>query len=514
MLSCVLNPLVPAYYIEKALRKKHDVIKFSPLDISEKRLKYEWNINYNDIKDKLLPPEIGSSVFSHAEAVKKLPWNPDVLFYIDTHIWYPFVGIEKIDAFKVCWLIDAHTSQELYLEIAKKFDIVFLTETCYVEAFRKQGIKNVFWMPLACDDINIGKPKEKTFDISFIGSIKDDRKKYMDLLNHNFNFATKSAFYETATALYEQSRLVLHISPHIDSGYKILSARIFEAMASGSALITDRIGSTDINTLLKEGRDYIGYTDSNDLVEIAKYYLNNENEREEIAKNGFNKVTALHTYDKRIDAITDIITGFLGSRENHNDMNSNVTQPLTLQQLIDREDFNAAISICLESIKSDPDNYIAYNTLGDVYSKMHEYEKAIRSYKKSLSIKDDAGTYNNIANIYFVCNNFDSATKYYNIALSCDKNNYAIYQNLGILSHLKEEYENAMMFYNESLKLNPKNGQIYNNIFNIFVKFYTKGTLISDSNSPEITNRLYYLLSPEFRFEDIKIYLKKSFEYL
>ncbi|NCG23553.1 MAG: hypothetical protein GWP47_05420, partial [Actinobacteria bacterium] len=44
-----------------------------------------------------------------------------------------------------------------HLEIARNFDFVFLAQKIYVQSMIKAGIKNVTWIPLACDPEIHGK---------------------------------------------------------------------------------------------------------------------------------------------------------------------------------------------------------------------------------------------------------------------------------------------------------------------------------------------------------------------
>ena len=61
---------------------------------------------------------------------------------------------------------------------------------------------------------------------------------------------------------------------------------------------------TNIQTELPEyfevGEDLVCYETLADAVEVAQYYLNHEDERMEIAINGYNKVKQHHTYEIRV----------------------------------------------------------------------------------------------------------------------------------------------------------------------------------------------------------------------
>ena len=94
-------------------------------------------------------------------------------------------------------------------------------------------------------------------------------------------------------------RIVLQQSKH-----KEITRRIFEGMAAGRMVLTDRLGSqTRINELFIENHDIVYYNNEEDCIEKLLYYCKNDEERERIAKNGREKVLANHTTAHRVDFI-------------------------------------------------------------------------------------------------------------------------------------------------------------------------------------------------------------------
>ena len=80
-----------------------------------------------------------------------------------------------------------------------------------------------------------------------------------------------------------------------NSRWKEITRRIFEGMACGKLVITDRLPiETKLQELFIEGEDIIYYDDMFDCIEKMNYYTDNEDERERIAHNGMIKV--LHNY--------------------------------------------------------------------------------------------------------------------------------------------------------------------------------------------------------------------------
>ena len=96
-----------------------------------------------------------------------------------------------------------------------------------------------------------------------------------------------------------------------NSRWKEITRRIFEGMACGKMVLTDRL---DINKGLEElfvdGEDIVLYNDMFDCIEKMNYYNENEEERERIAYNGMAKVIANHTQIQRVDKLIEKYKNF------------------------------------------------------------------------------------------------------------------------------------------------------------------------------------------------------------
>lgn len=93
---------------------------------------------------------------------------------------------------------------------------------------------------------------------------------------------------------------------YVDSG---LPMRVFDVLGSKGFLATNR--KEDIDKYFINGKDLVIYRDTKDLIEIIKYYLNNEKERQEIILNGYEKVKNDHNYEKRLKEIMNITKNYL-----------------------------------------------------------------------------------------------------------------------------------------------------------------------------------------------------------
>jgi hypothetical protein len=95
-----------------------------------------------------------------------------------------------------------------------------------------------------------------------------------------------------------------------------ITRRLFEGMACGKLVITDRLSQNrGLDEVFVEGEEIILYNDMFDCIEKINYYAENEEEREKIAHNGMIKV--LHNYTQ-IQVVDKLIKEY----ENFNNRSS------------------------------------------------------------------------------------------------------------------------------------------------------------------------------------------------
>ncbi len=103
--------------------------------------------------------------------------------------------------------------------------------------------------------------------------------------------------------IFNQSKINLQITARtIQSG---LSQRVWDVLACGGFLITNY--QEEISEYFDIGVDLEVYTSEDDLISKIKYYLEHEDERKQIARNGFEKVRSFHTIDIRLKQMVEKI---------------------------------------------------------------------------------------------------------------------------------------------------------------------------------------------------------------
>lgn len=80
-----------------------------------------------------------------------------------------------------------------------------------------------------------------------------------------------------------------------------LPLRIWDVLGAGGFLLTNF--QPEILSFFENGKDLVYYDSLDDMCAKARYYLEHEDERRQIAKNGHEKVKKYHSYDARIKEI-------------------------------------------------------------------------------------------------------------------------------------------------------------------------------------------------------------------
>ena len=121
----------------------------------------------------------------------------------------------------------------------------------------------------------------------------------------NKNIKNKGyAMYDTQMPLiFHYSKINIHITIRsITSGIPL---RVMDVLACGGFLLTNY--QPEIAEYFEDGKDLVIYQDLPDLYEKIAYYLEHDEEREEIAKSGQRKVRELFHYRNQIGKILEII---------------------------------------------------------------------------------------------------------------------------------------------------------------------------------------------------------------
>ena len=243
-------------------------------------------------------------------------YHPDILFYCHFHDWIEHSVLSEVSSEfstkTIIWLTDDHMQYEETRPVWELFNLVVTTDRKGYEERKKEGFSNVFLSQWACNHFlykNLNLPK--VYDVSFVGRRYGERQNFIDTLKRKgINIATFGQGWENGRRvsqadlikIYNQSKISLNLSLSYGYVYTI-KGRDFEAPGCGSLSFTR--DSEEIAEYFVPGEEIITYRDANDAAEKIEYYLKNEDERENIAKKGYERVMREHTYEKRFLEIFD-----------------------------------------------------------------------------------------------------------------------------------------------------------------------------------------------------------------
>jgi len=236
-----------------------------------------------------------------------LPEYPDLYLHVDSGAQFYFPrGLTNLACPTACYLIDVHVAPKTHWKQAMFFDYAFSAQRTFVEVLRHLGHPHAYWLPLACDpEVHRRHDVPKRYDIGFVGATDSRyarRTALLRRLEERFTISDYSRSYTPAemARVYSESRLVFNCSLRRE-----VNMRVFEGPATGSLLLTDRIGN-GLAELMADRTHLVMYDDAI-LIELAQEYLRDDAARERIAAGGYEHVHAHHTYDRRVAQILDTI---------------------------------------------------------------------------------------------------------------------------------------------------------------------------------------------------------------
>jgi spore maturation protein CgeB len=104
--------------------------------------------------------------------------------------------------------------------------------------------------------------------------------------------------------LFNAAKIVLNVHADTDVAYKV-NTRTFEGTGCGSFVLNDRTYGVD--DYFDVGKELACYDDEQELVELAKYYLGSDKEREEVSFRGRERTYRDHTYGLRLTKMLEAL---------------------------------------------------------------------------------------------------------------------------------------------------------------------------------------------------------------
>lgn len=236
-----------------------------------------------------------------------MPQGFDLYFFVDFHPSLFRVAHTKYHPRVFYWFDSFHHSFTYPAQLIECFDRSYFAEMHAVKALNSLGVSKVTWLPAAYHPV-VYHPisADKLHDYAFVGQPDDvvirkglTRKEFitrfqLEKLN---GYVGQGVYGQSVNQIYNETKVLVDRSIYCNIG-----TRFFETIGSGGFLLVNRgLIPSGIDELAMDGAHFVSYDDSfEDCLSKMKFYLDNSNERERIARNGQAFFLKNHTYEKRL----------------------------------------------------------------------------------------------------------------------------------------------------------------------------------------------------------------------
>lgn len=244
--------------------------------------------------------------------------SPDVVFCVLMHyeVWIETVRIiRNSGAWVINWATDDSWKYPMFSKlIGSEFDLFVTTYPRMVERYRQDGINSIYLSQWAANADALMSPVPVSacrYPVSFVGAAYGNRRAMIARLRREgieiacFGHGWPDGPVETKRMgeIFRESRISLNFSDgahgRSDFASRQIKARIFEVPGSGGCLLTEK--TPDLDRYFHIGEEVLTFEGADEMVEQVTSLLARPERREEIARNGFERVRRDHTYDRRFE---------------------------------------------------------------------------------------------------------------------------------------------------------------------------------------------------------------------
>jgi spore maturation protein CgeB len=217
------------------------------------------------------------------------------------------------DVATISWTTDdSWKYREVSRFIGKAYHAMTTTYEDAVPKYHRDGIPNILLTQWAANVVSLLEPQPAQnchYPVSFVGQAHGDRLKRIEHLRSlglevscfGHGWPSGSVKAEDIPKIYRDSVISLNFAN--SKGVNQIKARTFEVPGAGGFLLTE--GAPGLDKYYTPDKEVAVFDGLKDLVEKAKYYLSHPEERDAIAKSGFDRTKREHTYDLRMKEVID-----------------------------------------------------------------------------------------------------------------------------------------------------------------------------------------------------------------
>jgi hypothetical protein len=225
-------------------------------------------------------------------------------------------GLEKVNIPTISFQSDTYAYTSHRIRWSMLFDYAVVFHPGFETLFHNAGHPRVIaWSHAADPELFSDQQQQRIFEVGFVGrtdgTLFKNRRAVLRTLSPQFRMNDFTRFHapEELASVYCRSKIIVNVAR--DDYPQDANMRVFEAMASGALLIT-RLPSELTTIGFEEGVHFVGYAQRDEIVGLARHYLNHDSARRRIAQTAREKVLREHTYDCRVKTLMRTVEGDAG----------------------------------------------------------------------------------------------------------------------------------------------------------------------------------------------------------
>jgi hypothetical protein len=228
---------------------------------------------------------------------------PDVIIWLDNSTPLFLQGLEDCDIPIVLYSVDTHHHYVLHSHLAECVDHVFVAQKDYLSCFANCTTP-ASWLPLWASR-NMQASAEKKYAATFVGTLNPrlnpERVAFFQELEKIAPVTFQTGDF---SQIFPYSEIVINQTVKLD-----LNFRVFEAMASGALLLTEKT-ENGLFDLFQDDHHFITYThnDPKEAAEKIKWALAHPQIMRTIAQNGRDEILKKHSTAHRAATVHELIT--------------------------------------------------------------------------------------------------------------------------------------------------------------------------------------------------------------